>query len=227
VLEGEGMHGLDGRIYPLAPGTVLVFNSFETHDCFLPEWATDCDHLWIMPIHDQFFIHRLRCRNGVCAYQEEWELLLSQEDTGLAPRRCLTGIGADSVLPAEFRRLRVQATVEGLIAAVVHALLSEASTENRTSFQERVIATTCRHIQTTAGKGINLDQLARISGYSKFHFLRLFQRFTGCSVHQYIDRCRLQRVEELEANGGSKTEIAETLGFSCQPAFSRWYRRWK
>ena len=74
------------------------------------------------------------------------------------------------------------------------------------------------------GRGVTLDMLARISGYSKFHFLRLFQRCTGQTVHTYIDHCRRQRVEAMLQQGCAKKEIAAALGFSCPAAFSRWLK---
>ena len=227
VLHGQGQHGLNGDIYPLAPGTVLFFDTFEPHDEFVPAWVADAEHLWIMCLHDQCRLRRLRVTRGAIRWLEEWDLLLAADETGLSPYRCLAAVGAQSVLPPEFRRLRIQATVEGIIAAAIQALLSGDDPEDRGSFQQRIIATTRRHIEQTAGHGITLDQLARIAGYSKCHFLRLFKQYTGYTVHQYIDRCRAERVDELTVRGLSKTQIAHALGFSCQPAFSRWYQRWK
>jgi AraC-like DNA-binding protein len=66
--------------------------------------------------------------------------------------------------------------------------------------------------------------LAEMSGYSKFHFLRIFRTHTGMYLHDYINFCRLERVARMQKNGCYKKEIASALGFSSLSAFSRWHK---
>ncbi|MBA2479933.1 MAG: helix-turn-helix transcriptional regulator, partial [Planctomycetes bacterium] len=89
---------------------------------------------------------------------------------------------------------------------------------------EQAIEAIKRHIAQTAGNGVTLDQLARIAGFSKFHFLRVFKKHTGTTVHAYVNECRLQRVAELRAAGLTQKDIGARLGFSCPAAFSRWFK---
>jgi AraC-like DNA-binding protein len=223
VIGGRGHHGLGGQVYPIAPGSILVIAGFEEHDYNAPPWTGDSDHLWVMLVDDQCVVRRLRHINGLPCWSDEWCFFLAKEDTGLWQHACLKEIGAESPLPPIFRRLRAHAVVEQIVAAVAQAVVTER--ERSDSFQERIIATAQRYIRGAAGNGITLDHLARISGYSKFHFARLFRHYTGCSVHAFVDQCRAERVEAMLADGKTKTEIAYALGFSCQPAFSRWYNR--
>ena len=67
--------------------------------------------------------------------------------------------------------------------------------------------------------------LARMAGYSTYHFLRLFKKHTGHTVHAYIDQCRQKRMEQLERKGTPRAQIAHALGFTALSSFSRWRRQ--
>ncbi len=223
VLAGEGQHGYNGDVYPLAPGTLLLLDQLEPHDCFVPPWAPDADHLWIMVVQDRFIVHLLSVRDGALVWSKALDLWLTQESVGVLADRCLAGLHAP--VPPAFRRPRVLAAASAVLAAVVEAGFGPDEVERRDDFQAQVVRTVQQHIRDTAGKGVNLDHLARITGYSKFHFLRLFTRYTGLTVHAYIDRCRHERARAMTDAGYTKTAIADALGFSALSAYSRWERR--
>lgn len=227
ILRGEGYQGYRGHVYPCRPGSLFVFDAFETHDLNCPPWASEMDQLWIVIVRDHFVARLLPVRHGALSWPGEWNHLLSHEEAGMLGNRCLFGLRDEASLPGELTHLKIRAVVALLISALIRAGYREPVQEDRESFQYRIVATIQQHIQETAGKGVSLDSLARISGYSKFHFLRLFMHYTGQTVHDYINYCRLQRVKELQEHGHNKKEISATLGFSCQSAFSRWYKKWQ
>ncbi|NLN59087.1 MAG: helix-turn-helix transcriptional regulator, partial [Gammaproteobacteria bacterium] len=82
-----------------------------------------------------------------------------------------------------------------------------------------------RHIETNLPQGTDLDTLAHISGYSKYHFSRLFKRISGEKITAFIDRCRLNRVAEMRQAGAMQKEIAAALGFASPTAFANWQRK--
>jgi AraC-like DNA-binding protein len=88
--------------------------------------------------------------------------------------------------------------------------------------REKVVDAIKEHIQESAGAGVSLDRLAVISGYSKYHFLRMFKDRTGTTVHEYVNQCRMAKCRELLSEGARKSEISDILGFSSPATFSRW-----
>ena len=225
VLHGAGYHSLAGCIYRIAPGSLILFDSFEAHDNSIPPWADDCDHLWIIIVQDHLIVRLVSARNGKLIPSSTVNLMLSPRETGLAPDNGLADIYGNNSAPRDFLRLRLTNLVQSMLLHIVQAGWKQAHDDTRLSFQTEIVDTVRQHIKVTAGNGITLDTLARISGYNKFHFLRLFKKLTGSSVHAYIDRCRMERVTELALRGCSKTAIAESLGFSCLSAFSRWQKQ--
>src|SRR5215469_11664982 len=77
-----------------------------------------------------------------------------------------------------------------------------------------------------AHEPLDLEQVARESGVSAFHFLRLFARVTGVTPHQYLVRARLRRAAKLLAQGAlSVGAIAYEVGFGDLSNFVRTFHR--
>jgi AraC-like DNA-binding protein len=68
--------------------------------------------------------------------------------------------------------------------------------------------------------------VARTSGLSAFHFLRLFTKVLGVTPHQYLLRSRLRRAAQLLADESLPiTGIALDVGFNDLSNFVRTFRR--
>jgi AraC-like DNA-binding protein len=81
-------------------------------------------------------------------------------------------------------------------------------------------------IEAHAHEPINLEQAAKRSGLSQFHFLRTFSMSLGVSPHQYLIRARLRRGARLLAGGDrSITDIALDIGFADLSNFVRTFHR--
>src|SRR5215472_10660797 len=77
-----------------------------------------------------------------------------------------------------------------------------------------------------AHEPLDLEQVARQSSVSAFHFLRLFARVTGVTPHQYLVRARLRRAAKLLAQGTQPVgTIAYEVGFGDLSNFVRTFRR--
>jgi len=83
------------------------------------------------------------------------------------------------------------------------------------------------YIQLNLDADMNLDELADVAAFSKFHFARIFTMITGETLFQYIQRMRIEKAASmLLANPGiSVTETACACGFSSSQAFSRSFRQ--
>ena len=81
-------------------------------------------------------------------------------------------------------------------------------------------------IEAHSAEPIELDDVARTSGLSAFHFLRLFTKVLGVTPHQYLLRSRLRRAAQLLADESLPiTGIALDVGFNDLSNFVRTFRR--
>jgi AraC-like DNA-binding protein len=82
-----------------------------------------------------------------------------------------------------------------------------------------------RALERDEGSDRRLAALAREAGLSPFHFLRIFERLTGTTPHQYVRRIRLRAAAgRLLAEPTKVIEIAFDLGFGDVSSFNRAFR---
>lgn len=85
-----------------------------------------------------------------------------------------------------------------------------------------------RYIDMNYMHEINLEQLAEIAGYSKFHFSRIFKQYNQMSYLQYINARRIRTAEHLLMNPDiSVTEVAMRSGFRSIKTFNRIFKEIK
>jgi AraC family transcriptional regulator len=81
-------------------------------------------------------------------------------------------------------------------------------------------------IQDQPSQDLTLDALAQHTGFSPYHFARLFRQTTGETPHQFVLRLRVEHAQRLlEATGLPVAHVAEECGFADQGAFTRAFRR--
>ncbi len=83
----------------------------------------------------------------------------------------------------------------------------------------------CDYITDHCTEKITVDDLADLAGFSKFHFARLFKKFSGMSSYEYLTQKRIAYAERLffEPNI-SITEVAMRSGFNSLSTFNRIFK---
>lgn len=83
------------------------------------------------------------------------------------------------------------------------------------------------YIEANLGENLSLDILAQISGFSKFHFHRIFRGVVKETLLSYINRIRLERATNflLYKTSMSITETAMKFGFSDSAVFARLFKK--
>jgi AraC-like DNA-binding protein len=83
----------------------------------------------------------------------------------------------------------------------------------------------CEHINEHFNENLTLDEVAALSGFSKFHFSRLFKQFTNTSFYKYLNRKRIENaVDLLMDSQHTITDVALRCGFSSLSAFIRMFK---
>lgn len=83
----------------------------------------------------------------------------------------------------------------------------------------------CNYINDHCAEDLTLDDIAKIAGFSKFHFTRLFKQFTNITFYKYLNQKRIAQAELLLSDPEvSITEVAIHSGFSSLSAFIRMFK---
>lgn len=222
ALQGRGLYGLQGKVYPCQPGSVFLFNQTDYHDTNYPPHATGMTHLWIHLMDGSAYALIQKIEKGakpqilcrVDLYEESAALRLFVRT--LRNMR----VPHEDLLP--FHRSQLKAALYLVVVEIVERSLGDSSSDE--SFSKRVIRRITDHVALNGELGVNIDDLALMAGYSKYHFARLFRRYTGQTVHHFLDGCRLSRAIEMLKQGYRQKEVAAALGFKHESSFSRWHR---
>lgn len=83
------------------------------------------------------------------------------------------------------------------------------------------------YIYTNLSKDLSVDELAKVSCFSPYHFHRLFTALVGESVGSYQRRLRLEKANHMLRFNPSKsiTDIALDMGFNSPGAFNRAFKK--
>lgn len=86
----------------------------------------------------------------------------------------------------------------------------------------------CNYINAHCTENINVDDLAALAGFSKFHFSRLFKQLLGVSCYEYLMQKRILYAETLLIQPNiSITEAAMRSGFGSLSTFNRIFKSTK
>jgi AraC-like DNA-binding protein len=71
---------------------------------------------------------------------------------------------------------------------------------------------------------LGIERIARQSGLSPYHFMRVFRAATGSGVHGYLVQLRLAHARELLLGGEDAAAAAVASGFADQSHLIRHFR---
>ena len=95
----------------------------------------------------------------------------------------------------------------------------KASTEQ--DYYERIVRALV-YIQRHLDEDLELEKLAAVAAFSRFHFHRVFRGLVGESVMEHIRRLRLERAaQKLKQQETPITDIAFGAGFETHESFTR------
>jgi AraC family transcriptional regulator len=102
---------------------------------------------------------------------------------------------------------------------------SVVTTARQPSYRQR-LDRVLDHISDHLDEELSLEKLARIAGFSVFHFHRLFAAHVGETLHAHVRRVRVERAASLMRTQPklSLTDIALEVGFPALSDLSRAFR---
>jgi AraC-like DNA-binding protein/quercetin dioxygenase-like cupin family protein len=203
VLQGKHRIAMEGRVYNAVPGDVLSYPAQVVHE----EWCVGDEPLVIL-----FFSwcdsgskvginmpRYVQDRQGRIRFLAQWIIDLKSQVSD--PRKA----------PASIQ------TMFGL-------LLGELCHVHQPAPDER-LERVRRHIHAHLADSVDINELSRIAGLSRFHLIRVFRARYGVTPMDYLRKQRLENVRiMLRSSDQSLKQIAAMLGFSDEFHLSKAFK---
>ncbi|NWL86631.1 MULTISPECIES: AraC family transcriptional regulator [unclassified Paenibacillus] len=229
-LENVYTAAINGTKYVLHPNDILVIPSGELHELFAPKSGKriilqfDWSLLYNLAGFDSTF-HLLRpCLIVTSSENEELHgvlrPLLEQLIDEYFSSSVLKEASAYSLL------IQLFVVLGRNFMNQEHRLLNSSS-QKQHKYIDKLLQV-CNYMNEHCTEDIQVEDLSKLAGFSKFHFMRLFKQFIGMSYYDYLNQHRIMHAEKLLIDPNlSVMEIAMSSGFGSLPTFNRVFKKYK
>jgi len=213
-LRGNARFVIEGNIFELERGNILVMASGQTH------------HLLLEP---SVAYERMALLMDTSAVPPEYEALSEQIYDGanlftLDKREQIWFEESFSMItksPDESQKHLVFS-----FASMVFGLLSsKLSRTTELKVENDIIKKTINYINKNLSKDLSLDIIANSLYISRVSLNRKFKEMMGCTVWEYVMRRRIYSARQRLFLGGSVTNAYEKSGFKDYSSFFRAYKK--
>ena len=204
--NGSGSISIDGNKQTLAPYSIAVVDGYTPHGYEEDGRGDSCIVVVPFSLLGGFYQGKnLTIANPIF------------QDEALCKRLLLL---VDEYLLGETDETIKRKAVELLLACVKEKLVF---TEKKESADSTLIRSILGYIHERYQSDISRKSIAKALGYAEGYISRVFHKFLGVGILEYINKLRLKEVERLQKEGDKRKTIAliYEAGFSSQQTYYR------
>lgn len=212
-LVGEGRLDYAGVRHRLVPGTTMLVTMPHAHRYWL-ERGGHWEYVW-------FLISGSEAMRLARVILEKAGPVLRPDEAGVEAlaAACHRVLASPTLTPEE-------ASVQGYAALCSLHRVAFAEGALGPSGGSARMDRVAQHVEGNIGSHLRVEELARVAGMSRAHFVRCFTEERGIAPSDYVFERRMDRAERLLLATELKVaEIAKATGFAEPNYFSKCFRR--
>jgi AraC-like DNA-binding protein len=212
TVAGEGQLTVDREHYAVIPGSTMLLHFPADNRYWLPEGGS-----W------EFAYLCLHGREVLRA----WLSITDQRGplVHLDPASCALALAFETCRDVLTGAVRSQYAASAAAYGIAMALLAETLDELPPTRRLPGIEAAKEYARTRFAEPIGVEDLARVAGYSRFHFSRLFTASEGTSPAAYVADLRIRAAAALLHDTALPVAtVAARCGFNDATWFSRAFR---
>ena len=214
ITDGQGQVRCGEELLTVAPGDMVVVNSYAAHQT-LPEDTLEYDCLIVSNdfcMDNGIDIDNLQFSPKICD-SRTYEVFrrVSREYAGQTPSRTA----------------RIRSSVLELMICLWenHSVRKDGAAQTDRGVQSVISA--IDYIRENLSRRLSVEEIADNAGFSKFYFLRLFKKVTGCTLVQYINLLRCEQAKEMLKTGDyTVKQTAIECGFDNISYFTNVFKKY-
>jgi AraC-like DNA-binding protein len=215
TVSGSGMIDYNGKLMPVTPGCAMLLYLPHNHCYFLPDSSDHWEFIYIN-FNGRELLRLWHEVNRIAGPLAEFK---ADSPTVKIALEILQLTAAGKIKsPLQASSLAYQ-MVMNLSAQILPQEGHESHTPKAIM---QVIEYCLKHLH----EPLTVDDLATVSGFSRYHFSRLFKAHQGTSPANFIHDLRMQRaIRLLQSEMISVKEVADRCGFSNDNYFCKVFRQ--
>ena len=226
-LSGQVEYRVEGSVYRLEPGDVLLISPMELHQPLIQPNRESYERvvLWI----NRTYLEQLstgdasltRCFDCTRPGHNNLLRLTEMDRTGISAR--LQELTREAHSTDYGAALWAASSIVQLMVELNRMALRPAKIEN-TENERTLVSQVLDYIGEHYDESISLDSLAQQFYVSKFHLSHAFRQSVGASLYHYIQLKRLLIARQMLRNGVSPGAVCQSCGFGDYANFYRAFR---
>ena len=221
-LKGDTKLIVEGVSYDLNPYDIVIIGKSEFHQVF--HNSTSPYHRITLMLSTEFFT-----MNNCQVYEEHFAHI-----SAASGHKIPGNIVRSSGLYDAFMRYKKYSNnyqnrydfpvTNAIIIEILH-IISRLSFHKANEYLHSTLQPLINYLNQHFTEEITLDMLQDKFFISKYHLCRTFKKYTGLTLHDYLQKKRLVHARELKAQGMSLTDVATMSGFRDYSSFYRAYQK--
>ncbi len=218
-LGGDSSYVVEGNVYSLSPGDVIIIRKHQMHRIYHNSPKT---YKRIAIQISPAFFQSMSCN--------EYEKVFLQAGKKNLGNKLNSEIVRSSGLYDAIMRLKKysnkfteKSPITDAIVTEILYILNNTAQFSIADMSNQQLKEIIGYINSHFTENITLDGISEQFFLSKYYLCRQFKKYTGLTLQSYIRQKRLALVQELYAAGKSLADSAVSAGFSDYSSFYRTY----
>lgn len=228
LVEGRLKVGISNDIYSLTKGDILFIGSGAVH-CFFEEigLSTRAVIQFRMSIYDTFLSGNQDTRTIRPTFNQSMYLTSGTEIHGLMERQIQELIKEHSDGKEGYKLFlkgRLYDLAGILLRYMPKGVYSKEAESNQMEKLKR-LDKVFQYVEKNYQESIDLREISKVAGFSKYHFSRFFKENTGVTFLDYLNNFKIAKAEWfLLYDKDSILDIAYKSGFNSVKTFNRVFK---
>lgn len=234
VMEGGGVQQINGSIFDIGKGDIVIIGCDEVHSTYTDKGK---DNLVLVL---QYGMSSVMPESSLSAEESSTSgrggfglshALNPDSDAGKEILKCIMEIKDEMDRTESAYQLFVKACL-CKITGIISRNFSNPSINGKSSYRDvkarETLRNTFAYIDEAYKTDITLAQAAKASNVSVPHFCRIFREYAGMTFNEYLLLYRIRMAEKILATTASTiTYAAYECGFNSTTSFNRAFMKYK
>ncbi len=228
LVSGDVTYSIEGRLYRVVPGDILLISPRELHQLFIRSDTEPYERyvLWIDPA----MLARLstettnleKCLNPAREnYSNQLRIPLEYMNE---IRNLMESIYRESDCEGYGGDVMQESLIARLLVMINRISDSKEEKNEEGPYTNTLVEGVIDYVNEHYGEPLSLDDMAERLYVSKYHLSHEFRKQMGTGVYHYIQKKRVQIARQLLAHGEKPNNVFRSCGFSDYAGFYRAFK---